>query len=428
MFSSGNRVLSLHYGAGVQEAVLPPNWNVHMPEGASRNVKRPGHEVVLEALARPIAAPPLRESVHGNSIVILVPDKTRRAATDVVLPTLLNELACAGIDDDQITIMFATGTHAAQTGEERKQLLGEEVFRRFRIEEHDARDASACVLLGETRFGTPVLLNRRVVEADFVLVAGTVVHHYFAGFGGGAKMFLPGVAAYETATTNHRRTITAEGGFHTACRDGNVFGNPVMDDILDAVRFFPPCWYFAAILDEGGDIAAAVCGDLLAAHQAGCEIVDTLFTEHVGRRSEVCIASAGGYPKDINLIQSHKAIHHAHYAVADGGTLICVAECREGIGNSRFLDWFRYADATAFRDALLTRYSMNAHTALSLREKTEKMRIILVSSINQEVVQLMGMEHASSLEAAVAMAAGPADAYVYAIVLPNASLTVPVAD
>ncbi len=428
MISSRSRVLSLRYGAGVQEAVLPPHWNIRMPGPASHNVERTGHAVVLDALAHPISAPPLREVVHGNRIVILVPDKTRRAATDVVLPLLLNELAAAGIRDDQITIMFATGTHPAQTAEEQQQLLGPEIHRRFRIEEHDARDASACVRLGSTKFGTPVLLNRRVAEADFVIVAGTVVHHYFAGFGGGAKMFLPGVAAYETAVANHRRTITAAGEFHTACRDGNIEGNPVMDDILDAVRFFPPCWYFAAILDDGGEIAEAVCGDLLAAHSAGCAVVHDMFAVRIEHKSSLCIASAGGSPKDINFIQSHKAIHHAHYAVADGGTLICLAECVDGIGNSGFLDWFHYEDEHSFREALLSRYSMNAHTALALRMKVQRMRIIFVSSLDPEIVRLMGMIPAATLSEAVELADGSGTSLTDALVIPNASLIVPVID
>ena len=426
MQSFGSRNLSLRYGAGVQEAKLPQEWIALVPGIAPPSQERTGHAAVQRALDNPVAAPPLHAAVHSRNIVIIVPDKTRRAGTALVLPFLLNELHAAGIRDEWITIMFATGTHPAQSLAEQQELIGPGMHERFRVLEHDSRDEGECTLVGTTRFGTRVLLNRVVAEADFIVVAGTIVHHYFAGFGGGAKMILPGVAAYSTAVTNHRRTITDVGRFHTACRDGNIEGNPVMEDILAAVRFFPPCWYFAAILDERGDIAEAVSGDLIEAHRAGCAIVDRMYSESLERKAHVCVAGAGGFPKDINFIQSHKAMHHAHYALEDDGVLICVAECGEGIGNNTFLDWFRYPDGASFNEALLTRYAMNAHTALAVREKAARFRIILVSSLDPDSVRLMGIEPAISLQAAIDRAREYQPGPQAVVILPNASLTVPV--
>ena len=408
----------------MQEARLPQDWITYVPGSAPPLAEHTGHDVVQHALDHPIGAPPLRSVATGRSIVILVPDKTRRAATDIVLPCLLNELQLAGIEDHCITIVFATGTHPPQTQAEQEAILGPGMHGRFNVIEHNARDESACVLLGTTRFGTPVLLNRAVAEADFVIVAGTIVHHYFAGFGGGAKMFLPGVAAYSSAVTNHRRTVTPGGTFHSACRDGNIDGNPVMEDILDAARFFPPCWYMAAILDSKGNIADAVCGDLLEAHRAGCAIVDRMYALPLERQVRVCIAGAGGFPKDINFIQSHKAIHHAHVTVQDGGSLICLTECREGIGNTSFLDWFRYADDASFREALLTKYAMNAHTALAVREKASRLRIILVTSLDPDTVRLMGIEPAHTLQQGIDMVQAAEPGALEALILQNASMTV----
>jgi lactate racemase len=368
----------------------------------------------------------LREAVQGEKIVVIVPDKTRRAATDVVLPLLLDELAQAGVRGEQVCILFATGTHAAQSDEERAALLGHHIMKRYRVVEHDSRDNESCVYVGTTEYGTPVLLNRLVVEADTVLIAGTVVHHYFAGFGGGPKMFLPGVAAYESAVANHRRTITEEGTFHPGCRDGNLAGNPVAEDIAAAARFFPPCWYCTTVLDEHGEIAAAVCGDLMQAHASACAIVHDLYSVGIARRFPICIASAGGYPKDVNLIQAHKALHHAAYTIEDGGTLICLAECIEGIGNSDFMTWFDYVCEDDFRAALLHRYSMNAHTALALKEKTSRLRVILVTALSENIVRTMGMEYAHSLSDALDLLAPLHDIECDVCVLQNASLTVPV--
>ncbi|MCZ7558362.1 MAG: nickel-dependent lactate racemase [Bacteroidia bacterium] len=426
MTDSRSRNLSLRFGAGVQEALLPHHWNMFMPGNAAPPARRSGHDIIQEALREPIGAPPLRNVIRGGNIVVLVPDKTRRAASDLVLPLLLDELTAAGVRDEQVSILFATGTHAGQSPEERAALLGEGIMRRYRVVEHDSRDTEASVYVGRTKYGTPILLNRLVVEADLVLIAGTVVHHYFAGFGGGPKMFLPGVAAYESAVANHRRTITEQGTFHPACRDGNLVGNPVAEDIADAVRFFPPSWYFAAILDEHEHVAAAVCGDLMQAHASACASVHDLYSVSLHRRYPLCIASAGGYPKDVNLIQAHKALHHAAYTVEDGGALICLAECPDGIGNSSFLEWFRYANAEDFRQALLHRYTMNAHTALALKEKTSRLRVILVTALDADVVAAMGMEYAATLADALELLTPMNDLTLDICVLRNASLTVPV--
>lgn len=387
---------------------------------------RTEHACITAALAAPIAAPALHEAARGaRQVSVLVSDKTRKCRTEIFLPYLLDELRRAGIADDGIRIVFATGTHPPQSEAERRAIVGDAVYERYRVLEHNARDSASCVHCGTTRFGTPVLLNRVVAASDFVVAAGTIVHHYFAGFGGGAKLFVPGVAAYDTAVRNHRRTITDEGRFHPACRDGNVDGNPVMEDIQDAVRFFPPSWYFAALLDAHGVIADAVAGDLREAHRVGAARVHAMYSVPIARRADVCIASAGGFPKDINFIQAHKSIHHAHYATRPGGTLICLAECREGLGNEDLARWFAIQDDEEFRRSLRHEYAMNAHTALAVREKGAAMRVILVSSLPEALVRSMRMEPAASLDAAIAMAAGALPDGAHAYVMEQASLFVP---
>ncbi len=187
----------------------------------------------------------------------------------------------------------------------------------------------------------------------------------------------------------------------------------------------PRHWYFAALLDDSGHIADGVCGDMGSAHLEGCRRVDARFRRPINALSDLSIVSAGGYPKDINFIQSHKALHHASYATRDGGGIICLAECRDGIGNDRFMEWFAYADDAAFREALLSRYAMNAHTALAMQEKARRMRIILVTDIPHDVVEAMGMETAPSLDAAVSMMRGTFPHIASVAIIENGSLTVP---
>ncbi|MBR9975522.1 MAG: nickel-dependent lactate racemase, partial [Bacteroidetes bacterium] len=371
-------VLELAYASGLQRAPLPADWIHHRLRTADSPAGRSEDEVIESILSGPFG-PSLHDFLDSaHPLLVLVSDKTRRCRTSLFLPRLLRIVHDAGIPPDRIRLLFATGTHPPQTDAEKRDILGGDILDRYEVFEHRARDEEACVELGTTRFGTPVRVNRLLAEATQVIATGTIVHHYFAGFGGGAKLFVPGVAAYSTAIANHRRTITEDGRFQPGCTDGVVDGNPVIEDIMDARRFMPRHWYFAALLDGAGRIADGVCGDLDAAHAEGCRRVDARFRVPVDRLADLTIVSAGGYPKDINVIQAHKALHHASYATKDGGTIICLAECRDGIGNAEFLRWCVQSD-TEFRDTLQKHYAMNAHTALAMREKARRFRIVLVS-------------------------------------------------
>lgn len=424
MNAGADTVLELAYGSGVQRAALPPDWNHHRLRTAATPAGRSEDEVIERILASPFGPSLASFLKPDKSLLILVSDKTRRCRTSVFLPRLLEIVHAAGIPDHQIRILFASGTHTGQTEAERREILGDEVYDRYDVFEHIARDEESCVDVGVTRFGTPVRVNRLLAEAGQVLATGTIVHHYFAGFGGGAKLFVPGVAAYSTAVANHRRTITEDGHFHPGCADGLVVGNPVIEDILDARQFMPPHWYFAALLDERGRITDGVCGDMDQAHREGCRRVDARFRVPVERETDLTIVSAGGYPKDINFIQAHKALHHASYATREGGGIICLAECREGIGNAEFLRWFELEEKD-FRRALLDRYGMNAHTALAMREKARRFRIVFVSSLLDDQVSLMGMEAAASLAQALEMMRESTVKDADVTVIENGSLTVP---
>jgi nickel-dependent lactate racemase len=417
--------LELRYGSGKQHAALPSDWHRHRLRTATTHEWRSEDEVIEQTLAAPFGRS-LEEFLNPAApLLFLVSDKTRRCQTSVFLPHLLSVVHSVGIPRKRVEILFASGTHTAQSETEKRALLGDAIYDQYRVREHNARDEDQCVELGITRFGTPVRVNRSLAEAAQVIATGTVVHHYFAGFGGGAKLFVPGVAAYSTAIANHRLTITNDGSFHPGCTDGNLEGNPVIEDIMDARRFMPPHWYFAALLDDHGRITDGVCGDMESAHQEGCRRVDARFRCPIDKVSDLTIVSAGGYPKDINFIQSHKALHHASYSTRDGGGIICLAECREGIGNDRFMEWFAYDDEPSFRNALLTRYAMNAHTALAMREKAKRHRIIFVSMLRESDVTAMGMEAAPSLEAAVSMMRSTLPARADVALLENGSLTVP---
>ncbi len=236
---------------------------------------------------------------------------------------------------------------------------------------------------------------------------------------------MPGVAAHSTILQNHKLTLTASGDLHPNCYDGSLDGNPVYEDIVEATKLLPPSLLFSTILDENGNIADAVCGDLVKAHRVGARKVHEMYQVPIRQKADLVVVSCGGYPKDINFIQAHKSIQHGFYAVKEGGVIICLAECRDGIGSETFLEWFRFEHEDEVKSNLLLHYTMNGHTALSLMKKLNKVRIILVSSLDKIVVERMGMIPVDSVHAAVEKARASLPDEFGCYLLQNGCLCVP---
>jgi lactate racemase len=419
-------VLTLAYGTATEAAQLPPSWRPIVLRTVPPPAERSESFLIGHALDHPIGAETLENLLRPDDrVTLVVPDKTRACRGELLFPAVLQRIEASGVAPERITVLIATGTHPAQSSAEIRALLGDDILARYRVVEHDSRDPRACVPVGRTERGTPVSLNRVLLESTRAVAVGTIVHHYFAGFGGGPKMFVPGCAAYETAVSNHRRTLLPDGSFHPRCADGVTAGNPVIEDIHDALRFAPPSWYAATILSEDGRVCAAVAGDIRAAHDAGTRIVDDLYRIPFTAPSDVTIVSAGGHPKDINFIQAHKALHHAQYATRPGGVIVCLAACVDGLGNASFTDWFAAMTESEFTAALSARYSMNAHTAVALKEKTRRYTIIFVSALPRDLVARLGMTPASTLAEAVRLAYAFLPDARSVHVIPNGSLTVP---
>ncbi len=412
---------------GTVSAQLPDHWEVQTLQPAPIGPLQDERGIVVHALDHPVQSESLVDfAATGRRLAIIVPDKTRRSGTPVVLPLLLARLDAAGVDTAHIDIIFANGTHPSMTDAERRAIVGDAVADRHRLHEHDCHAREDMVHVGTTAQGTDVLLNRRVVEADRVIATGAVVHHYFAGFGGGPKLLMPGVAAYETAITNHRRTLDADGHFHPACRPGRLAGNPVSEDIFDAIRFFPPSRLLATVTTADGRIAHAWSGNLVAAHHEATLAVDRLFGVTAPFAADVTIVSCGGHPKDINFIQAHKALEHAAMATRPGGTIVLLAACPDGIGNDHFLAWFCHESDEAMRAAVLREYRMNAHTAVAMRAKARRFTLLHVGGIPDEACSLMGMRRVASLQDAVDVAAMRQPA-PRCLLMPLGGITVPLA-
>jgi lactate racemase len=364
---------------------------------------------------------------RGDQLLLVIPDHTRRCRLETILPRLLprleSELSL------KIRLLVANGSHVLQPEALVREVVGEEVFESYTVRQHDARDESWMHSLGETTAGTPVAINRMALEADWIVTIGGILYHYFAGFGGGPKMLLPGIAALETIRINHRRTIDpATGQFHAGCREGNIETNPVYHDLAEVVRFFPRALSLQLVLSPSGEIAAAAAGPILSVQNELLPMVRRFYGVPVRDPADIVIASAGGYPADVNLIQAHKSIHHAFQALKPGGTLIVLAECREGIGSAAFLGYFTGASSREMGRELLRNYLINGHTAMTLKSKSEQARIILVSELDGATVRRTGMIPAASLDEAWALAKVGLPAAAAGYIMPKASKYLPLHD
>ncbi len=351
------------------------------------------------ALQNPIGTLPLREMVRGKRrIAIAISDGTRPARSKLLLPVLLDELAGAGIAMDQISVLVALGIHRALTEIELTALVGSETYQRVRVINHDPLDT---ILLGETSRGTPLAINRCFAEADFKICTGNIDLHFFAGYAGGAKAMMPGLSTRAAIANNHRMQLEA------GSASGILAGNPVREDIDEAGQIVGIDFILNLVQNESKEVIAVCAGDPIAAHRAGCRIIDRLYKVPIIRKAALVIASAGGHPKDVNLYQAQKALDNAAHAVQSGGTIILLAACPEGYGEAVFAEWLREADGQPQQvlQRLQRGFLLGGHKAAAIARVAVQARVILISELPDQLVRQAFMEPAENLQQALQMAA-----------------------
>jgi len=287
----------------------------------------PGN-VLRQALRSPAGKPPLRDLVRpGQKIGISVCDITRAQPRQLMLEALFSEIPDLRMED--VTVFIATGTHRRNSNDEIERMLGREIAQRCRIVCHNARDNDSLVHAGNTSTGVKVLLNREWVNSDFKITTGFVEPHFFAGFSGGPKMVAPGLAGLETVLELHN---VARIG-HPNATWGITEGNPVHDDVREIARMTGVDFALDVTLNRDQKITSAFAGDLLQEHAAACIEARKNAMRAVDRPFDVVVTTNSGYPLDQNLYQAVKGMSAAAKVVKSGGTIICAAECRDGIPN-----------------------------------------------------------------------------------------------
>ena len=330
---------------------------------------------IKRALEEPIGTRRISEIAKASDkVAIVVDDFTRPAPSHLMVPPILEELNMAGVRDEDITIIFACGTHRAVTDEEARKLLGEEVVERVRYVSHDC-NAEDLVYVGKTKtHGTEVYINRIYAEADVKILTGDVTLHYYAGYGGGRKSILPGISGHKTIQHNHAMLL------HSKARTGILEGNPIHEDMMEAAELAKVDFILNVVLNSKGEIVKAFAGDWKEAFYEGVKLVDEMYKVPVERKADIVLVSCGGHPFDIDLYQAYKAVDGALQIVKRGGVIVWVAECSQGHGNQVFYDWMRkYKSLKEVERAIKRKFILGGHKAYYLLKALEKVNIILVS-------------------------------------------------
>jgi lactate racemase len=418
---------------GEQEVMLElPEGSVKMVlEAKPLPVPSSEDELVKSALSHPTDSAPLSELVkQGETACIIVGDMTRLwARYHVLVPHILAELNKGGITDDNICIVSATGDHREQTPEEHRKLVGEEAYSRVRVYDHQARRQEDMVYLGTTSYGTPVSINRRVANADRVILTGGIVYHFLAGWGGGKKAVIPGVSSYDTIMKNHSLAFNpgpGEGLNPCVCA-GKINNNPCCDDMVQGASLVGPDFLVNTIINEEvHKIAKVVAGNFITAYNEGCRYVDDHFRVDISEQADVVITSCGGYPKDINFYQSYKTIYNAHFALRKGGTMVLLSESREGLGSDDYASVFtNYSNNTDREAALREKYTIGGQMAYHAAVVAEENDVLVLSGLPDDVVRSTGMIPIKSMEEALSFIQKKHNGLPPAYILPHGGTTFP---
>ena len=412
--------LDFGYGKGVQTVSIPEKNLIANLIANPMTHPRSGVDAVAYAIDNPIGSDKLSNLVHaGQTIAIITSDISRPMPTWQVLPSVLKELQQGGIQKEDITLVFALGSHRHHTEEEMRHLAGD-CFDEIRCVDSDPSD---CIHMGTTSRGTPVDITRVVAEADVRICLGNIEFHYFAGYSGGAKAIMPGVSTPDAIQCNHRMMVSQD-----ACA-GKLQGNPIREDIEEAGSICGIDFIVNVVLDEHKQIVHAVAGDVTAAHRAGCAYLDQMYRKPIPQRADIVLVSQGGAPKDANLYQTQKALDNAKHAVKDGGTIILIGACPEGLGSTKFESWLLKANsAHEMVERIGREFELGGHKAAAIGLVLENATIDLVSEMDDDFVRSIFLNPRPSAQDALDAAFAKYGPDATIIAMPYGGATLPISE
>ena len=423
--------VTVPYGTGILSVDIPEKnlLGVILPPDVPVKETEPA---IREALAQPIGSRRLREMVQAGQKVVIIPtDITRSLHEEIILPLLLEELNAAGVKDQDITLVIATGTHRPNSREECIAMYGQEVVDRIRIINHSAYDETRLKYLGKTPSrGIPVKVNQVVAEADVKISTGVIEPHLFAGYSGGVKSIAVGVAGAETIAATHNVDILDDPRTRLGVIEGNVF----RQFLEEATGFVQLDFIVNMVLNPKKECVKVVAGDPVAAHAEGVRVARQVYEVPVKQQADIVIA-APGYPKDVDLYQATRAVNTSVYGpkplVKQNGVLIIPAACPDGIGHEGYHAWMRTVNSAneAVAKAKSEGFAPGEHKVFVLGRILQRAELKIVgSAVPDETLRDLLLTPVESMELALqqAFAKLGSDATVW--VLPYGVITIPVLD
>lgn len=392
----------LSIGRRIESIELPEEHVVQVIDGGSAPKITDIRQATLNAIRNPVGTEPLSKIVaKGDKVAIIVSDVTRTwSRTRDYLPAVVEELNNSGIEDNDIFVIIATGTHRDNTDDEKRLILGDALFERLQVFDHDAYAKSANAFLGTTSRGTPVYIDKRAVDADKVILTGGITTHLFAGFGGGRKSVMPGLAGVETINHNHLLALTDHvgGGVNEDTCLTKIEGNRVSEDMCEVCAFLNPCFLVNSVMDAEGDFVYIAAGHWYDAWYAGTQEVMRLQGVAAKAKADVVIGSSGGHPMDINLYQGMKAYAPAQMAMKENGIFIAMLDCPDIFEPPSFFDCFCYDDELTMEKAVRAGFTIPFYIAFYMYCMSQKFTVIMVTRPeNFDAVRKTGQIPAASL-------------------------------
>jgi nickel-dependent lactate racemase len=415
--------VELAYGSGHLTVEMPERQTVVIePSHAPGLADERG--ALMAALERPIGCRPLRDWVKpGNRVCIGFTDITRATPNERLIPWLLEHLSDVG--GDRMTLLNSLGTHRPNTRAELESLLTPAVVRNYRVLNHEPENPDALVQFGVTRDGTPAHINRHLAEADVRIITGFIEPHFFAGFSGGPKGIMPGLAGLETVMSNHGAANIG----HPRSTFGVTEGNPIWEEMREIALRVGPSFLVNVALNEAREITGVFAGDLVAAHKAGCDFVRRSAMQRVKAPFEIVVTTNSGYPLDQNLYQGVKGMSAGARIVQEGGTLILACECREGVPAGSPMDQLLRSAAGA--EEIL---AMLATPGFARPEQWQsqiqsliqrKAKVLLYSSLPDELVRAAHLTPCHDIGAVINNRLRELGPHARVAVLPQGPLTIP---
>ncbi len=342
--------VEMRYGQGTVSVEIPANNLVSVLETAPSIPLADANGAIRDAIFEPISSPPLAKLAEGrDSACIVISDITRPVPNKIILPPILETLEQAGIPQDKITILIATGIHRPNEGKELEEMVGSSIMNSYRIVNHYSQKPETHTFLGTTKNGTPVYIDSSYLVSDLKIVTGLIEPHLMAGYSGGRKAICPGLASVETMKVMHGPELME----HPKSAVGILEGNPFHLEATEIALMAGVDFSLNVAIDKQRRITGVFAGELVKSHLKGAQFVESQAKVSVPSPVDAVVVSSAGYPLDTTFYQAIKGLLTAVEIVERGGSILLVAECSEGIGSKPFTDLlFKTDDLTAFVEGL----------------------------------------------------------------------------